>query len=269
MSCHDGTDAQAPDIVASGSAANPNDTVATPYTSKYGSGAGFFQSDYLTAPSACAHSLQANQTVTAPLSTNYTKSGGMVCSDCHDPHGNSNFRNLLPNPNPNNPASLSIVVGTQVAESVPVNSTVPNAKVAYDSGNLSYFAQNNLSAWCANCHNQLSQNTAGASPAHFKGHPSDVEIGSAGAHTDISNWQSGLQGTTTGFGASVGDATAGIPRLPYGSATGSNTATASTDTVFCLSCHKAHGSKYKNALLWPYAEGGADSFSGCQQCHYE
>jgi hypothetical protein len=128
---------------------------------------------------------------------------------------------------------------------------------------------NNIGAWCADCHDSLAQNVTASSPAHFKGHPSDVEIGGAYSHADLTNWSAGGQSPTTGFGADVGDSLAGIPRVRYGSPTGSSTTAGSGDTMFCLSCHKAHGGKYKFGLVWPHHQAGADMISGCQQCHYK
>ena len=269
MTCHDGSDTQAPDIVASGTAGGPSNTVTTKYTSKHGSSAGFFQNDYLMSANPCGHDLRPSVTATAPFSTTYSKPGGLVCSDCHNPHGTGNYRNLLSDPNPNHPGSYNIVIGTQVKETTPVNDQNPNPAVAYDTTNISFYTQNNIGEWCADCHDGLAQNSTGSSPAHFKAHPSGVQIGGYSSHVDTSNWQSGLPGETTGFGTDIGDSTAGIPRLRYGSPTGSNTVAGSSDTMLCLSCHKAHGSKYKYSLVWPYNETGADMLSGCQQCHFK
>ncbi|HEY3414364.1 MAG TPA: cytochrome c3 family protein [Armatimonadota bacterium] len=269
MSCHDGTDPQAPDIVASGTASNPTDTVTTLYTSKFGSSAGFFQSDYLTASSPYGHDLAPAFSVSAPLSSGYTKSGGLTCADCHDVHGNDNYRNLLPDPNPAHPGSYSIVIGTQVKETTPVNAQNPNPAVAYDTANVSLYVNNNINAWCTDCHDLLAANSAGSAPAHFRGHPTDVQIGGIGKHTDSANWISPGSGPNTGFGSDVNDSIPGIPRVRYGSPTGSNTIAGSTDTVSCLSCHKAHGSKYKQATVWPLQQAGADMISGCQQCHFK
>ena len=43
------------------------------------------------------------------------------------------------------------------------------------------------------------------------------------------------------------------------------TAVASNNEVFCLTCHKAHGSEYNSSMRWPYQEDGSNL--GCQQCH--
>lgn len=269
MSCHDGTDPQAPDIVASGTAGSPTDIVSTLYTSKFGSSAGFFQNDFHNAVSPFGHSMAPAVSVTAPLSTTYQKNGGLMCSDCHDTHGNDNYRNLLPDPNPKHPGSYTIALGTQVKEATPVNALNPNPAVAYDTANVSLYVQNNIGAWCADCHDQLSTNSTGGAPAHFRGHPSDVPIGAIGAHTDVANWTGSGSQANTGFGTDVNDSIAGIPRLRYGSPSGSNTIPGNSDTVSCLSCHKAHGSKYKHGLVWPLQQTGADMLSGCQQCHYK
>jgi hypothetical protein len=268
MSCHDGTEPLAPDIVANGTAANPSNVVVTGYASRYGSSAGFFQSDYLQSDNPGGHDLRPQALVTAPLSTTFSKAGGLVCSDCHDTHGNGNYRNLLDDPNPNNPGSFPVVIGTHVSETVPVNVLTPNPDVAYDTGNIGLYTQN-LRGWCTDCHDQLATNATGSAPAHFRGHPSDVEIGEPGAHTDADHWITPALTGDTGFGTEVGDMTAGIPRIRYGSATGSNLTVGMSDTVTCLSCHKAHGSKYRHGLVWPYFEGGADMYSGCQQCHFK
>lgn len=267
MSCHDGTDSTAPDIVGSGISSAPSSVVITPYSSKYGLSAGFFQGDYLTSPSDFGHNLFGS--VAAPLSTSFTEPTGLLCSDCHSIHGNDNYRNLLSDPNPGHSGSFPILVGTNVAEAVPVNTTAPNASVAYEMANVSFYVNNNFNGWCTDCHDMLAQNAQGMAPAHFTRHPSDIAIGGANGHTSLSNWLSGTISDTSGFGTDIGDSVAGIPRLRYGSLSGSNSVASSTDTVFCLSCHKAHGSTNKAGLLWPEGTDTPDGLAGCQQCHYK
>jgi formate-dependent nitrite reductase cytochrome c552 subunit len=80
-----------------------------------------------------------------------------------------------------------------------------------------------------------------------------------------------VTGAGTGFGVDVGDALAGIPRVRF-SQVGTTYATSGTvgtaNKVFCLSCHKAHGSKYDSTVVWPhYTSGAADQTSACGQCH--
>lgn len=267
MSCHDGSEPRAPDIVSNGTSAAPDSAVSTPYASKYGSSAGFFQGDYLSAPSRYGHDLVGP--VTAPLSTTFTRNTGLACSDCHNPHGTPNYRNLVSDPNPAHPGSFSIVLGTNVTEAIPVDTASPNPAAAYDTGNVGLFASNNFRGWCTDCHDQLAQDLQGASPAHFARHPSDVGIGGSYSHSALGNWLSGTVSEATGFGTEVGDSAAGIPRVRYGSANGSSTVAAAGDTVTCLSCHKAHGSAYRCGLVWPYQTDTPDSLSACQQCHFK
>jgi predicted CXXCH cytochrome family protein len=42
------------------------------------------------------------------------------------------------------------------------------------------------------------------------------------------------------------------------------TTVAANNEVFCLSCHKAHGSDQPFSTVWNY---GSANPAGCQQCH--
>ena len=97
LSCHDGTDTTAPDEVATGTAAAPNDTLGTAYASVYKNAAGFFQSNLTTTATNYGHDLGGGA-VTAIQGTWVSDTTGMKCTDCHDAHGNANYRNLKTRP---------------------------------------------------------------------------------------------------------------------------------------------------------------------------
>jgi predicted CXXCH cytochrome family protein len=84
-------------------------------------------------------------------------------------------------------------------------------------------------------------------------------INATGANTNPAWWVGGTFGT---------------PRLPF-IVNGANTFDAAgivapDNEVFCLTCHKAHGSTYPFALRWNYGTPGSPTASdGCQQCHKE
>jgi len=206
----------------------------------------------------------------APLSSTFSTVGGLRCSNCHDPHGTPNYRNLLSDPNPAFAGAVDVLLGTDVREIVPVNPDVPNAAQAYDAGNIAFYTTNRINTWCTDCLDQLASATVGSLPAHFMRHPVGVDLSGANyGHVNTSNWISGAIGASTGFGTDLEDAVAGVPRLRYGSPSGSNSTASTGDTVLCLTCHKAHGSKYRSGLVWPFRLDASDSRSGCQQCHYQ
>lgn len=258
LSCHDGTDTSAPDVIASGTASAPNKTVSTPYINKFGSSGGFFQSDYQSAPNPAGHDiLQAS--VTAPGGG--PTLSGMNCATCHEPHGNDNYRNLVANPG-GTTTSVSVRLGQDVIENIAVNAQSPNPSTAYDSGNVAYIHNTSpntgLSTWCASCHPNFHENVPNK-------HKSDEAI-------SYTHW---TQGTGIGFGTDIEDGTAGIPRVRFEAAAGTTafsgaTSVSSSNRVVCVSCHKAHGSKYDSCLVWPYYtqnETGKDRTAACGQCH--
>ena len=42
---------------------------------------------------------------------------------------------------------------------------------------------------------------------------------------------------------------------------------AANNEVFCLTCHKAHGSENPFSLRWDYGARTATGTAGCRQCH--
>jgi hypothetical protein len=192
---------------------------------------------------------------------NFT-TAGVTCTDCHNPHGNGGYRNLQWASSPNNPSQPKIIA---FANATGINK--------YRQDNIGYTAPNGDNTWrevtniCADCHHVFVSPSYTESTSPFKKHPgtnSDagayVPINRSGASSDPTNWVNGGNGFS-------------VPRVPFLVQNATNyaqaTAIAPTNEVFCLTCHKAHGSAYSFGLRWPYDGTGAPGTApaGCQQCH--
>ncbi|MBI5360953.1 MAG: hypothetical protein HZA48_10275 [Planctomycetes bacterium] len=259
-SCHDGTDTKAPDVISP----------VTMYTGDEHSGAGFFANTGGSA-SDVAHDLGVSAAI--PMSTKPAMT--LICTTCHDPHGNGYYRNLKPDPD-GDTSNITVTIGTNMFQqnSPPIPPNAATVADAYKESNIGY--KSNISAWCSQCHDKLASNQAGTLPSHFKRHPADVPLNSAGYHADTANWITNPLGNpTSGGGVATGDAVYGIPRLRYQVSTATDYASAKTvavsNQVFCGSCHTAHGMKYQKNLVWPYRKqtgiDNTDAFAACQQCH--
>lgn len=192
------------------------------------------------------------------------------CVDCHDPHGRGpsdpdyKYRNLQWASDPGGEPIIKAFV----------KSGVTGLEV-YEQSNIGYAAPNTkTSDWrevtniCLDCHHTFkSDGYTRNSGGMYIRHPStDSERGLWEAinqhgppQTDPEHWENG-----TGIDFEIG-------RLPFIVSEATNYVEATTvatqtnkvtNEVFCLTCHKAHGSRYKNSLRWP-----EDSNLGCQQCH--
>lgn len=254
LSCHDGSDPTAPDLLQ---------PVTMYQTENSGESAGgsFAPPGFVN---MMGHTLGV-ATVT-PLQAEALMQE-LTCASCHAVHGNGNYRNLLYDPAGHGD---SVVVENPGAVMTRVRPDVPptaaGSAAAYSRDNVAYV--HGLAGWCASCHDELAQNSPAVSPAHFNAHPGDVALAEfpLEAHTDVGHW---VAGTGDGFLPSADNA--GILRVPFQSPLATDfvsaSAPAATDEVFCGSCHKAHGSQFHKALLWPYLEGGSQFVAGCQQCH--
>jgi hypothetical protein len=134
-----------------------------------------------------------------------------------------------------------------------------------------------ISLFCAQCHGAWHEEIStgnGETNSDWRRHPVNNPIGDgtplSGGGITITDWTHYSSGTGI---------TDGVNRVPAANAAGGfnqYTADASTDMVFCLSCHFAHGSKYYDILRWDYTSAvasgsqtgrGVASNVGCQQCH--
>lgn len=187
------------------------------------------------------------------------------CLSCHDAHGNSYYRNLVPNPG--GTANLGVTAVSQ-------GQTTPT-QAHYSVSNVHYTASDGgLSAWCGGCHGDFhgtgtpdmggstmgDTNQSNVSP--WLRHPTrDATMGQGvtNQHVDSSYWFSALASRV-----SVVSASGTVPGFGSGS----------DNQVFCGTCHKAHGSPHRYGLIWDDAtsavpEDGSSVMDSCQQCHHK
>ena len=201
------------------------------------------------------------------------------CLNCHDPHGRDRddvdyrYRNLRWAEYP----GLEPVIKAHVNPSpgAPIN--------VYERANIGYAApavQNPVPKWrevtniCMGCHHgfignyntRLEDNgvldDCGRHPITYSEsgvwEPINGRADVTEVNTDPANWV--LVSGGAGF-------TAETPRLPFlvkGATDYEGATTVAADNeVFCLTCHKAHGSGNSFGLTWDYAS----NMDGCQQCH--
>ncbi|HXH40472.1 MAG TPA: cytochrome c3 family protein [Thermoanaerobaculia bacterium] len=212
LSCHDGSNPAAPDVIA------PVSYVSEPAGGAFPDAGG----QPVDPAMSYGHHLNTPSPVIPPGGTLPMV---LVCTTCHDPHGNTNYRNLRTDPTKTNGAPL-VVVASQ-----PVVADGSNPSQVYVSSNIVY--KSGISAWCSRCH--------GTPYPHSVDRPM---WGSANA--SYTAWSSVTN-----------------PRVPVSSPT-DDTIPSHDDQVMCLSCHKAHASNNRKALI--YADG-ATLESTCQECH--
>ena len=164
----------------------------------------------------------------------------LTCTSCHDPHGTPGYRNLLLDPpGPDNPGDVIVQVDQQVT------ADGSNPALVYIPSNLT--DKSGFSAWCNDCHGDFHGRTASEEGVAYPWlrHPQEEPMvgsqGAAGAH-----WL----GPITNRVRAESPTDAVIP--------------SADDQVFCLSCHKAHGSGRPSALI---SADGSSILSTCEQCH--
>jgi len=259
LKCHDGK-AGTPDVMGEDDVNGLRERAA-----------GFFGT--VNAGNANGHNLQDDEIGPSTLCSTCHSGGDFStarigCIDCHDPHGKGpddpdyRYRNLRRASSPGSEPLFRAFVkpgvsGLEVYEQENIGYTAP------DMGGSDWREVTNI---CFDCHHTLAGYSYTRYPPDENGtcirHPStDSQRGiwepinrHGPPYTDPEHWKNG-----SGIGFT-------IPRLPFivsGAIDYTRAAAASgTNEVFCLTCHKAHGSRYKNSLRW-----SPSSSSGCQQCH--
>jgi hypothetical protein len=177
------------------------------------------------------------------------------CSSCHDPHGNANFRILKDDPDGDltpvspMPAAFETDIGGSTGSWSGESLTAHNG---YVSG---------MSDWCASCHGDFhgvgSPPGTGQGSGPFYRHPT-----SATATATQGQFATGM---ATNYGGTYD------PVVPFEDsgvlAADANTSpTDSQSKVFCLSCHRAHGSTYVDAGRWDFSVASGSGTS-CNKCH--
>lgn len=137
------------------------------------------------------------------------------------------------------------------------SATEHNQYMGYDRASMDNMYTNTISSLCARCHGAYhsgADNVGTGFP--WLRHPTDYDMGNTALASDYRNYG----------GSGVN---AYVPAVPVASEDVSmvkSSVTFANDTIVtCVSCHRAHGSKYYKAMRWDYA--GSITGGLCSECH--
>ena len=188
------------------------------------------------------------------------------CLDCHNHHGNDRVRNL----------QWASAKGSEPQFAMIMR---PGATglAKYERQNVAYGhvpgSASEVTNMCIDCHHTFFGDSGGwyTNPDgddHWNRHPNfnsewgAVDPISAGAGTGSIKPAHWMGGVGSGFGS-----TARVPFVAIGAGdfTAATTVDADRNAVFCLTCHKAHGSE--NAFAMTFDPQTVPKAKGCDQCH--
>jgi predicted CXXCH cytochrome family protein len=236
LGCHDGTDVSAPNVLDAAS----------------GLRGGWFDL-HTGSQQGDGHSLGSAEP--PPGHTGHRIVEPLLCTSCHDPHGNEYYRNLVPDPAGIGGFGLTYQMRSSTASgaSVIVSGSPSVSRLSADgvlfASHLRTGTGAHMSEWCGACHGYLSGSEG---DPHMGGAPVGYEGGE-------SAWlQHPVKGIAlTVSGASKDEALASL-RGPM--------------EVTCLTCHAAHGSGQPSSLIYDdpttvLPRDGTRIGQTCEGCH--
>jgi predicted CXXCH cytochrome family protein len=149
--------------------------------------------------------------------------------------------------------------------------TTHNQYKGVDRGSDTENDPTTISSLCARCHNDYHNGagnvggtnpTTGAFGSPWVRHPTDFDMSNTAITTDYRNYG--------GEGINEYQVSAPVASNTIGEFPQSNVfVTADDAIVTCISCHRAHGTKYADLLRWDYSSvaAGVSGTGACFECH--
>lgn len=258
LSCHDGTDPLAPNVLG------PDGATLS---------GGWF-SDMAGALAGSGHTPGSMEP--PPGSALPGPGARLLCTSCHDPHGNPYYRNLRPDPAGIPGLALTYQKGATgpLGASVRIDERLGDSRFSPGSILFGTFMGTgsgvHVSDWCGACHDRI----AGAGgDSHMGGSPSGDKSGE-------SPWlQHPVKGIPLSLSVANGHDESRVWFEPHASrlevATRGDIPGSpgeSDNEITCTSCHAAHGSGHPYSLVYDDPQtalprDGARVSQACEECH--